>query len=255
MMLAGQSAGGMVSLFTAATRQPEGLTAVLAFAAGRGGNPARRPGVPCAMESYAQLLDDVGKQIKVPVLFHYAENDQFFGPATSKAWYDRFAAAGAKAEYVLNPSFGRDGHYVFSELNGVRYWLPAVEQFLAKQHIAFDRLDGKDPARAQFYAYDQLPNVKSASCRDMYRVFLEAPGPRAYAVSEDGRCGFAGAVAGAREAALNACAKAANGSCQLYAVDDAVVWERNRAPTTMTAGAKLPAAGATNTAVGSSRKE
>src|SRR5207247_1171888 len=40
MILAGHSAGGMVALFTAGVRQPEGLVAVLAFAAGRGGNRA-----------------------------------------------------------------------------------------------------------------------------------------------------------------------------------------------------------------------
>src|SRR5438477_1884227 len=49
MMLAGQSAGGMVALMTAA-RAPQGLTAVLAFAAGRGGDPEVNPGVPWAIE-------------------------------------------------------------------------------------------------------------------------------------------------------------------------------------------------------------
>jgi hypothetical protein len=42
---------------------------------------------------------------------------------------------------VLQPPFGRDGHYIFSEVLGVRYWLPAVEQFLAKHGIPFERLD------------------------------------------------------------------------------------------------------------------
>src|SRR5256885_14670436 len=44
MILAGHSAGGMVALFTAGVRQPEGLVAVLAFAAGRGGEPGLPPG-------------------------------------------------------------------------------------------------------------------------------------------------------------------------------------------------------------------
>src|SRR3954462_1192627 len=48
MMLAGQSAGGMVSLSPAGTRNPQGLVAVLSFAAGRGGDPDATPGVPCA---------------------------------------------------------------------------------------------------------------------------------------------------------------------------------------------------------------
>ena len=46
MILAGQSAGGIVSMYTAGTRNPQGLLAVLSFAAGRGGNPDFRPGVP-----------------------------------------------------------------------------------------------------------------------------------------------------------------------------------------------------------------
>src|SRR5215216_633081 len=55
MILAGQSAGGVASIFTAGARAPQGLVAVLAFAAGRGGNPARNPGVPCAVEPLARV--------------------------------------------------------------------------------------------------------------------------------------------------------------------------------------------------------
>src|SRR3954463_11823570 len=57
MMLAGQSAGGMVALYTAGMRQPQGLQAVLAFAAGRGGDPEINPGIPCALEPVARIFD------------------------------------------------------------------------------------------------------------------------------------------------------------------------------------------------------
>jgi dienelactone hydrolase len=140
MMLAGQSAGGVASIFTAGARSPQGLVAVLAFAAGRGGNPYRNPGVPCAVEPLAQVFDELGKAVKVPVLFHYAENDHFFNPTTSRLWYQRFAAGGAKADYVLQPAFGRDGHYIFSDDSGAKVWLPAVERFLAKYHVPFERM-------------------------------------------------------------------------------------------------------------------
>jgi dienelactone hydrolase len=139
MILAGQSAGGVASIYTAA-RAPQGLVAVLAFAAGRGGNPARNPGVPCAVEPLARVFDELGKSVKVPVLFHYAENDQFFNPQTSRLWFERFTAGGARAEYVLQPAFGRDGHYIFSDDSGVRYWLPAVERFLAKNGVPFEAM-------------------------------------------------------------------------------------------------------------------
>ena len=141
MILAGQSAGGVTSIFAAGARAPQGLVAVLAFAAGRGGNPSRNPGVPCAVEPLARVFDELGKAVKVPVLFHYAENDHFFNAATSRLWFERFTAGGAKAEYVLQPAFGKDGHYIFSDDLGVKVWLPTVERFLARYHVPFDRME------------------------------------------------------------------------------------------------------------------
>lgn len=145
MILAGQSAGGVASIFTAGMHTPDGLVAVLAFAAGRGGNPMRNPGVPCAVEPLAQVFDALGKRVKVPVLFHYAENDLFFNATTSRLWYERFSAGGARAEYILQPAFGRDGHYIFSDDAGVKFWLPAVERFLSKYGVPFDPMSPQLP--------------------------------------------------------------------------------------------------------------
>src|SRR6266850_4622539 len=227
MMLAGQSAGGMVSVFTAATRQPQGLVAVLAFAAGRGGDPDVNPGVPCAIEPVARVFDSLGKTIRVPVLFHYAENDLFFSPKVSRGWFDRFNANGANAEYALQPAFGKDGHYLFGDTLGVRYWLPTVETFLAKHGVTFTRLDSADPERAPLLALDRVPNIKSDACKGLYRAFLESPGPRAYAVSPDGRCGFAGGLNDAKDVAMRQCGNVAKGGCTLYAVDDSIIWKES----------------------------
>jgi dienelactone hydrolase len=228
MILAGQSAGGMVSLFTAGTRAPKGLVAVLSFAGGRGGDPESSPGVPCAVEPVAKVLDTIGKTTRVPVLFNYAENDLYFSPKTSRLWFDRFAAGGADAQYALQPAFGKDGHYMFADVVGVRYWLPTVEQFFARHNLPFTRLDAKDPDRQRLFAVDHLPNVKGDGCKALYRAFLESPGPRAYAVSDDGRCGFAGAMRDASDNAMRQCASVSKeGHCALYAVDDAIVWKES----------------------------
>ena len=152
MILAGQSAGGVAAIFAAGARAPQGLVAVLAFAAGRGGNPRRNPGVPCAVEPLAKVFDEMGKAVKVPVLFHYAENDLFFNAQTSRLWYERFTAGGARAEYVLQPAFGKDGHYIFSEDEGVRWWLPAVERFLAKYNVPFERMEPSEKSRKPMLA-------------------------------------------------------------------------------------------------------
>jgi dienelactone hydrolase len=151
MILAGQSAGGVASIYSAG-RSPRGLVAVLAFAAGRGGNPSRNPGVPCAVEPLARVFDELGQSVKVPVLFHYAENDQFFNAQTSRLWYERFTAGGARAEYVLQPAFGKDGHYIFSEDSGVQYWLPAVERFLARNGVPFEPMQPSDAAKKPMLA-------------------------------------------------------------------------------------------------------
>jgi dienelactone hydrolase len=136
VVLAGQSAGGVASLYAAAQR-PEGLVAVLAFAAGRGADPLH-PGVPCAAERLAAVFEYLGRSIRAPVLLHYAENDRSFGPATSELWFRRFKAGNARAEYLLQPPFGADGHYLFSDPLGVRVWVPAVERFLERHGIPFD---------------------------------------------------------------------------------------------------------------------
>src|SRR5437868_3027708 len=225
MMLAGQSAGGMVALYTAGMRQPQGLQAVLAFAAGRGGDPEINPGIPCAIEPVARIFDTVGKQIRVPVLMNYAENDLFFSPKISRQWFERLNASWSDAEYALQPSFGKDGHYLFGDTLGVRYWLPTVETFLARHSITFARLDATDPERAPLLALERVPNIKSDACKSLYRAFLESPGPRAYAVSGDGRCGFAGGLQDARDVAMKQCGNVAKSNCMLYAVDDAVIWK------------------------------
>jgi dienelactone hydrolase len=137
MILAGQSAGGVAALFAAGMRAPEGLVAVLAFAAGRGGDPVRHPGVPCALEPLARVFADLGRQVKVPVLFHYAANDLFFNARTSQLWFERFNAAGARAQYILQPPFSDNGHYIFGSGSGARYWVPAVERFLRKYAVPF----------------------------------------------------------------------------------------------------------------------
>ncbi len=134
-ILAGQSAGGVAALYAAA-QAPEGLAAVLAFAAGRGADPAH-PGVPCAHERLATVFEQVGRTLQAPALLYYAENDAFFGPETSRAWFARLKAGGARAEDVLQPPFGQNGHYVFTDADGAALWLPVVERFLERYGIPF----------------------------------------------------------------------------------------------------------------------
>lgn len=133
MILAGQSAGGVVSLY-AASESPPGLRAVIAFAAGRGANAG---GPPCAAAALGTLFEEMGRAIKVPTLLYYAENDLYFGPSTARMWYGRLRAGAPGAELVVQPAFESNGHFVFTDPDGQRSWLPAVEDFLRRHQIGF----------------------------------------------------------------------------------------------------------------------
>jgi dienelactone hydrolase len=136
VLLVGQSAGGFASL-AAASQDPPGLRAVLNFAGGRGGNPRTRPGEPCGVEPMARTLAQFAQGIRVPALWHYAENDQFFGPVVVRRWYAAFEQAGAPGRLVMQPPFGRDGHALFSAAAGVRLWAPVVDEFLREAGLAY----------------------------------------------------------------------------------------------------------------------
>lgn len=123
----GQSLGGYVSVGTGALN-PEGLVAVINFAGGHGGRPEREPGNPCATEKLQQVFAEAGKTSRVPSLWIYTENDQYFGPEHSRAWHAAFVAAGGKADYRLLPPFGRDGHTLF--VSGASIWQPLLAEFL-----------------------------------------------------------------------------------------------------------------------------
>jgi dienelactone hydrolase len=135
-LLVGQSAGGFASIYTAA-KQPEGLVAVLAFAPGRGGDPQTRPGEPCASDQMAALYASIAPRVPVPVLWFYAENDQFIGPRVQKLWFESFRSAGGRGELVVIPPFPeRVGHGVFPSTRGIPLWTSAVSRFFATYGLA-----------------------------------------------------------------------------------------------------------------------
>ena len=135
-LLVGQSAGGFASIYTASKR-PHGLVAVLAFAPGRGGDPDKRRGEPCGSDHMAKLFASIAPQIAVPVLWFYAENDEYLGLRVQKLWFENFRAAGGRGELVVAPPFPeRRGHGVFPARAGVPIWSAAVAAFFKTQGLA-----------------------------------------------------------------------------------------------------------------------
>lgn len=135
-LLAGQSAGGFASIYTASKR-PSGLLAVLAFSPGRGGDADARPREPCASDQLAELFATVAPKLNVPVFWFYAKNDEFIGPRVQRLWFESFRKAGGKGELFVAPPFPeRRGHGVFSSPKGIPVWTPPVARFFRTHDIA-----------------------------------------------------------------------------------------------------------------------
>jgi len=130
IVVAGQSYGGATSIAVAARRLP-GVVAVINFAGGGGGNPETRPGEPCSASISTATFGGYGHNTRVPTLWIYTENDRYFDPRHSQAWFAAFQANGGKGEFLLLPPFGDDGHRLFTR--GFEIWAPLVRRFLREQ--------------------------------------------------------------------------------------------------------------------------
>lgn len=129
-VLVGQSVGGATTLALAA-KNIAGVLAGINFAGGGGGNPDARPENPCAPQYLASTYASFGKATRVPMLWLYSENDRYWGKTLPREWFERYQAAGARAEFVPLPAHGKDGHTSFTANPGA--WRPAVERFLKAQ--------------------------------------------------------------------------------------------------------------------------
>ena len=130
IVLAGNSVGGLTSAATAAT-SPAGLVAFINFAGGIAGNPGKAPGKSCAPETVGEAFAVYGRTARVPSLWLYAQNDQFWGPDVPKQWHAAYIASGGEAEFVAVPPVpNADGHELI--FVGRELWATAVESFLKR---------------------------------------------------------------------------------------------------------------------------
>lgn len=130
MISVGVSTGGLAMVGLGAD-SPPGLVAAINFAGGRGSNV---PDHVCNPEALVDTFAEFGRHSKVPMLWIYAANDHYFGPALALAFYRAFAESGGNAKFVATGPFGEDGHGLFS-LAGIPVWTPIVDNFLQSQNL------------------------------------------------------------------------------------------------------------------------
>ena len=129
VIVVGQSAGGWAAI-ALSSRNVTGVRAIITFAAGRGGHVDGKPNNNCAPDKLVAATGEFGRTAHVPMLWIYAENDTFFGPALSKRMHQAYTEAGGMAEYHLLPPFGNDGHFLIDSPDAIPLWAPLVSQFL-----------------------------------------------------------------------------------------------------------------------------
>jgi hypothetical protein len=77
-VMMGQSFGGATAI-TLAAMNPEGVQGAINFAGGGGGRPDTHPMQPCSPAALKKLFEDYGKTSRMPTLWLYSENDQYWG--------------------------------------------------------------------------------------------------------------------------------------------------------------------------------
>jgi len=129
-VILGQSYGGASSV-AVASLNPPGIIASINFAGGGGGDPKRHPQQPCSPQLLQHMFVKFGETARVPMLWVYTQNDQFFGPTYPREWFEAFRQAGGQAEFVQFGPHGTDGHSLFGRFPEA--WKPTVAEFLRKQ--------------------------------------------------------------------------------------------------------------------------
>jgi dienelactone hydrolase len=215
MIAVGLSAGGFAT--TALTADPPpGLIAAISFAGGRGSKESDQV---CKPDRLIEAFRTFGERSRVPMLWVYAANDHFFGPALVQQLKTAFTAGGGNVEFVGAPAFGDDGHALFSPA-GIPVWTPYVEEFLRQQDLTMRASPLPLPLPSI-----TAPNILGANGQKAFATFLIDAPHKAFAVAADGHFGWKSGmrtVDAARADALKFCQQSAK-SCSVMFVDDAAV--------------------------------
>jgi dienelactone hydrolase len=129
MVIVGHSAGGWGALALAG-EDPQHVSAIIAFAPGRGGRANDFPNQVCALHTLVATAAEFGKGARVPVTWLVAANDSYFSPELSKQLADAFRRGGGRVEFRVLPLFGSEGHWLAETEAGVKIAGPELDRAL-----------------------------------------------------------------------------------------------------------------------------
>lgn len=226
IVIGGQSFGGLAVLALGEAPLP-GVKGLINFAGGVKVNDGG-----CDWKArLEQAVAYYGMKNRLPSLWFYGENDSLFDMDLAQRLQQAYTGAGGKAELVNVGAFRQDAHRLASSHHSPVRWWPATEQFLRQVGMPVDETVAVEEAPVltalDTVMADQPEAVATLSshAKAGYQRFLSQPFPRAFALSASGAWGWAEDGDDPAEAALRECQKHAKDPCQLYAVNDQVVWQ------------------------------
>jgi dienelactone hydrolase len=241
IIVAGQSYGGLTAMAFGTHHNLAGVKGLINFAGG-----LKMHGGDCGWQaSLVKALAAYGSRTALPSLWFYGENDQHFGPALATRMYNAYVRAGGHAKLITYGPFKKDAHGMVGSRDGVKIWWPETEKFLKELGMPTNEVYAlSDENRIPKTDYAAIDNVEAipyltARGREQYRLFLNKPFPRAFAVSSSGAWSWAEDGDDPVNQVLATCQKNSSEPCKLYAVDNDVVWvDQQLAPgSTQTAAA------------------
>jgi dienelactone hydrolase len=225
VVVAGQSFGGWNTLAVGSLNIPN-VKGLINFNGG-----IRESDCKAGDSSLVTAAGDFGAQTKVPSIWFYGENDALFPVQVWRAMYDRYTASGAHAELVDIGVFMKNSHNFLALPESQPLWTPKIDSFLARIGMPNARINPgylptPFPPATSFAEVNDVASVPylSDKGRDLYRKFLEAPFPRAFAINEVGSAASNNGGFDPLGRSLGIC-RNRSVRCGVYAVDDRVVWK------------------------------
>ncbi len=110
-VILGHSAGAWGALALAGDKV-KGVSAIIAFAAGRGGHADDLPNQVCAPQRLLATAREFGKGARVPVTWLVAANDAYFSPGLSRQLAEAFRSGGGSVDFHVLAASGSEGHWL-----------------------------------------------------------------------------------------------------------------------------------------------
>ncbi|MDP1868844.1 MAG: alpha/beta fold hydrolase [Bradyrhizobium sp.] len=129
MVIVGHSAGGWGALALAG-ENPKDISAIIAFAPGRGGHANDQPNKVCAPHALMAAAAEFGKAARVPVTWLVAANDTYFPPDLSRRMADAFRGSAGKASFHVLAASGSEGHWLAETEAGAKIAGPQLDRAL-----------------------------------------------------------------------------------------------------------------------------